>query len=198
MTDRSDQTDWQRSGDELNAPTPPTHRSLASGDLDSAWELDEFFQALGPVMRLPPKEKEPKPAERRAKVPTGRRRPRVLILTAVTLLMVGAFQAPLVGLLTRDGPVPDEFLGTWETSSQRYAERGFTITSDSLRLHLGPRGVASYPITGVRAKRTADSVLYTFHYRDGSSTLEMGLRMDPDSALRLGNLPAVLWRKVSR
>lgn len=195
MTDRTHQSGWQHAGDELNAPPPPAHRSLASGDLDSAWELDEFFQALGPVMGLPPKEKEPRPTQKRAKAATGVRRPRALIATAVTLLMVAAFHAPLIRLLMRNGPVPGEFLGVWRTTSPRYAERGFTITSDSLLLYLGPRGLASYPITGVRTKRTADSLLYTVHYLDGTSTLELGLRMDTDSTVRVANLPAVLWRK---
>ncbi len=198
MTDGSDQSDWQRSGDEVSPPPPPAHRSLASGELDNAWELDEFFQALGPVMRLPPKDKDPGPADRRAKVDTGPRRSRTLIFAAVSLLMAAAFQAPLLRLLTRDGPVPDEFLGAWETSSPRYAQRGFAITGDSLQLHLGARGLASYPITGVRTKRTADATLYVLHYKDGSSPLELGLRMDSDSTLRLANLPSVLWRKEHR
>jgi hypothetical protein len=178
----------------------PPSQGLGSGDLAHALELDEFFQALGPVMRLSPKdEEEPKKkpvAEATGKA--GSKRRKALVLAALLLLTGAAFQAPLTGLLTRDGPVPDEFLGNWETVSRRYADRGFAITSDTLRIRLGPSGIASYPITGFRATRTADSVLYTIHYQDGSALMELGLRVEADSTLRLAHLPGVFWQKESR
>jgi len=192
------QNDRQRAGDELNAPPSANHRSLASGDLASTWALDEFFEALGPVMRLPPKQKEPRPVEKRAEVAKGGRRPGVLISAAVTLLVVAAFQAPLLRLLSRDIPVPDEFLGSWSSASPRYLDRGFAITGDTLRLQLGPGKIASYPITGVRRVGTPDSARFTIRYRDGSSAQEMGLRMDQGVGLRLVNLPTVVWRKEGR
>jgi hypothetical protein len=121
-----------------------------------------------------------------------------LISTAVVLLVVGAFQAPLLHLLSRNIPVPDEVLGTWSSASPRYADRGFAITVDTLLLQLGPGKSASYPITEVRSVGSADSARFTIRYRDGSSLLEMGLRVDEDAGLRLANLPTVVWRKDGR
>ncbi len=191
------QNDWQRAGDELSAPPAP-HKSLASGDLASAMELDQFFQALGTVMRLAPKEEEPKPVEARAEVAKRERRPQALLVVAVLLLLAAAFQAPLLRLLSKDIPVPDEVLGSWSSASPRYADRGFAITVDTLRLQLGPGKSAAYPITGVRRAGTADSARFTISYRDGSSLLEMALRVDEEAGLRLANLPAVAWRRDGR
>lgn len=197
MNELPDHSAWQRAADDLT-PEPPVHRPLASGDLATSWELDEFFEALGPVMRLPPKEdtKRAEPVKATEKKPKRADRSRKLVLTAVLLLTLAAFQAPIVRAISRDRPVPDDFIGTWETTSRRYADRGFTITSDTLRLRLGLRRVAVYPISGVRITETGDSVVYAVRYKDGTATLEMDLRMDIDSTLRLANLPGVFWRKA--
>jgi len=192
-----DRNDWQRAGDEIIAPPAP-HRSLASGDLANPMELDEFFEALGPVMRLAPKEEEPKPVETRAEVAKRDRRPRALVAAAVLLLLGAAFQAPLLRLLSRDISVPDEVLGTWSSSSPRYADRGFAITVDTLRLQLGPGRSKSYPITGVRRASATDSARFTITYRDGPSLLEMPLRVDEEAHLHLANLPAVSWQRDGR
>jgi hypothetical protein len=192
-----DHNDWQRAGDELSAG-PVIHRPLASGELANTWALPDFFEALGPVMRLPPKEKEPEPVKMRAEVAKRDRRPRVLIFAAVLLLVMAAVQAPLLRLLSRNIPVPDEVLGTWSSASQRYADRGFAITVDTLLLQLGPGKSASYPITEVRRIGSTDSARFTIRYRDGSSLLEMELRVDEDAGLQLANLPTVIWRKDGR
>lgn len=174
------------------------HRPLASGELSTAWELGEFFEALGPVMRLPPKDDEHSAAPARStKTAPAKRRPYMLTIVAVVVLATAAFQGPLMRALFQDTAVPDEFLGRWETTAPRYADRGFTLTRDTLLLRLGSHGRASYPVSGVRVTESGDSVLYTVHYKDGSATLEMGLRMEADSTLRLANLPGVFWKKAS-
>lgn len=199
MMDNPGETDRRRAGDEPSAEPAPAHRALASGELATAWELDEFFQALGPVLRLPPKEAEPKPVkEKQAAIAKSVRRRRLLIRAAATVLTIAVFQAPLLRLLTPDLPVPDEFLGAWRTSSPQYADRGFALTGDTLRLQLGPGRTASYPITGVRRLGTADSASFMIAYLDDSSPLEMGLRMDEDVGVRLVNLPGIVWHKEGR
>ncbi len=197
MMDDLNENGWQRAGDEITAPPAP-HRSLASGDLANAMKLDEFFDGLGTVMRLSPKEEEPKPVETRAEIEKRDRRPRALISAAVVLLLIAAFQAPLLRLLSKDSPVPDEVLGTWSSASPRYADRGFAITVDSLRLQLGPGKSATYPISGVRRAGSADSARFMISYRDGPSLLEMALRADGEGRLRLANLPAVTWQRDGR
>jgi hypothetical protein len=197
MKSESGASGWQRAGDEISPDPAPGHRALASGELSTAWELDEFFQALGTVLRLPPKSTGP--AGEHEVVPKGARSPRrpmKLVLAALGLLALAAGHEPLLRLLTHDRRVPDAFYGRWETRAEKYAGRGFIMSGDSLRLEQGAGRMAVYPIDGVLRNAVADTVWYTVRYRDGASLLEMGLRLETDSTLRLANLPSVLWSRV--
>jgi hypothetical protein len=184
-------------GDGPGESVTGSYRSLASGDLKSPWQLGEFFDALGSVMRLPPKAPRPTAVEKPVAPATARRRSRLLIPVAVGLLAIAVLQRPLLRLISSDLPVPEELLGNWITDSPRYADRGFVITRDSLRLQLGPQLSATYPITRVRRAGTADSTRYTISYRQGDTEVEMGLSVDPDVGLRVANLPSVTWRRGS-
>lgn len=189
--------DGEPQGDGPSESVTGGYRSLASGDLKSTWQLGEFFDALGSVMRLPPKlQHRAVAAVPVAPAATGRRS-RFLIPVAAGLLAIAVLQRPLLRLLSSDVPVPEGLLGSWTTDSPRYADRGFFITSDSLRLQLGPQLSATYPITRVRRSGPADSAGYTITYRQGDTEVEMGLRVDPEAGLRIANLPAVAWRRGS-
>jgi hypothetical protein len=184
--------------DEISPDSAPSHRALASGELATAWQLDEFFHALGPVLRLPPKST-PVAGDHEvvAKGVGSTHRPVKLVVAALALLAAAAGRESITRLLTRDLPVPEAFYGTWETGAEKYAGRGFTMSADTLRLEQGAGRVASYPIAGVRRNAAADTVWYTVRYRDGASLLEMGLRLETDSTLRLVNLPSVLWSRAA-
>jgi hypothetical protein len=189
--------DGEPQGDGQSESVTGSYRSLASGDLKNTWQLGEFFDALGSVMRLPPKA--PRSAAAATPVVSARaaHRSRFLIPAAVALLAIAVLQRPLLHLLSPDVPVPEGLLGSWITDAPRYADRGFVITSDSLRLQLGPQLSATYPITRVRRAGTADSARYTISYRQGDTEVEMGLSVDPELGLRVANLPSVTWRRGS-
>jgi hypothetical protein len=203
MTPRAEE--WEERGespgDQLPGDGPPSpaepYRSLASGELSSSWELGEFFQALGPLMQLPPRGKGRKGVGPSALGPKSPPR-RGILVAAVLLLAAVMLQAPLLLMLNHEEAVREEVLGAWRTRDPRYAERGFVITRDSLCLIQGAATSSSYPVTGMRSTRAADSVVYIIHYRDGGLPLELGLHVAPDSTVLVANLPGVVWRKEGR
>lgn len=130
-----------------------------------------------------------------ARTATSRRIP-WLPLIAAGVMMLALVQDRRAGL-DSTGPVPLDFVGAWHTTAAAYQDRGFTITSDSLWLRLGPEVSIAYPLIGVRERRSPDGVVHTFVYGNSPSVLEMDLQMNPDSTIHLANTPSVLWRKAT-
>lgn len=174
------------------------YRPLASGELADAWELGEFFEALGPVMRLAPKDAEPAAATPRAGSRGGARRRTALLVGLAVALVAGAAGIPaLLSALQPDEPVPAGLHGRWVTTSERYADRSFELSETTLRLGLAQRDMA-YPIVGVRRRDSAGATLYAIRYRDAENVLELGVVIGADSVSRLRNLADVSWTKVPR
>jgi hypothetical protein len=192
MSEQHNSPEWQRAGDEIPQP-PKRHRSLASGDLADAMDLREFLTALGPVMRLPRKEGEG-PEDPAPKGPARQSR---LLVAALAVVILGAAWVLLSRWNPGEQAVPEAVLGTWTTSSTRYADRGFVITADSLYLRVGGGQTVAHPLDGARRGRGADSALVTLHYRAGGEILEMGLRLGPEH-VTLANLPEVTWKREAR
>jgi hypothetical protein len=161
--------------------------------LSDSWDLGEFFEALGPVMRLPPKEEE----EDEARMPSARsaRRTRWLVVLALVLVLGVAGAGPLWRALRPSLPVPAGLIGTWTASADRYAGRSFELSATTLDLRPGGQP-AVYPIVELRRRDSSSAHAYTLRYQDGSSTLEFGFAIGPDSLVRLRNLPGVEWKKA--
>lgn len=173
--------------------TPRKYRPLGSGELTDSWELGEFFEALGPVMRLPPKEPEGR-AGRIASRPTARRAG-ALVLLAIALVLGAVGAVPLRRALQPSLPVPAGLIGTWGAAAEPYAGRSFELSGTMIDLRLGS-GSEIYPIVELHRRDSANAQAYTLRYRDGESTLEFGFAIGPDSVVRLRNLPRIEWRKV--
>jgi hypothetical protein len=173
------------------------YRSLKSGELADAMKLDHFFEALGPVMRLPPKDDEdPEPRAVRRAGSSGRRTA-ALAGIALTLVTIAAGAPAILRALQTTESVPPGLHGSWSTVARRYAGRSFDVSDSTLRLGLGGRDV-TYPIAGVASRDSADAAIYTIRYRDGETELEFALAIGPDSVAMIRNLPDVGWRKVVR
>jgi hypothetical protein len=179
----------QPAGDEPS-PTPQRPpRSLAGGGLVHSQEFLESLAALGTMMRSSPE------AVKRRDPP---RRSFVLLIAAGVVLLLALGRDPMWRPWWERGSVPEVFHGRWTTSSERYVERGFVITRDSLQLLFGQgRGVV-YPIVRVSTRPRVDSTLFTFHYRDGALDLKLGLHLERDTTIHLQSVPMVAWRKESR
>jgi hypothetical protein len=172
-----------------SAPPPPA-------DERSAASQRELLAALNEVTCALPEEGAGQATA--AKKQTGPRRSWLLLIALVGVLLLVIVRTPLGSPDPTYEPVPEAFLGTWTSAAERYADRGFVITSDTLWLRLGEEQSIAYPILGVNRNRNADSSLFTFHYRDGASSLQLGLRMSRDSTVHLANLPTVDWKKEPR
>lgn len=188
------QNEWRFAGDDVTPAEPSVHRPLSSGDLASVWEMDEFFEALGPVMRLPPKEDEP-PAPIAAR---GGRQPRFLVMLAVAMMLGAAAWGLFQALVSRSERLPAELVGKWRTTSRAYAGRMFEITGDTLRLQLGADSVVSHPIVGVHSKKQDGVTWYAITYGAGADLSDIALGLDPDSTIHIVHQPAVSWRKAGR
>jgi hypothetical protein len=189
-------TDGQRfpSADLSTGASPDRHRALGSGELAAAWQLDEFFLALGPVMRLPPKDADTSDP-RLQSAASPRRRPMVLTAVAVALAVAATGPSLLSGAFEHTQQVPSGLHGRWKTAAERYADRSFEFSADSLRLGVGGHD-ATYPIARVRHRDSSDAVVYTIEYRDGQSELEFALAIGPDSVAQIRNLPGLGWRRA--
>lgn len=171
------------------------YRSLRSGELADAMELGEFFQALGPVLRLPMNDGKSEVAARKRSVAAKRRRTGVLACVAVALLAGAALAPALLRALQPEEPVPAGLHGLWVARAPRYAGRTFDLSDSTLRL--GVRGhEASYVVVDARRRDSADATLYTIRYRDDDAMLELGVIVGPDSVVHLRNLADVAWTRA--
>ncbi len=162
---------------------------IAAGQLVHNREFVEFMGRLDQEMRLSAERVERKPVlSRSAK----------LVIAAVLALMLALGKGTLWSRWSDYGATPNDLLGAWRTSSDRFQDRGFVIMSDSLQLRLGEGQSATYPIAGVRRGRGVDRNLFTLHYRDGSLDLQLGLWMKRDTIVYIVNLPGIAWTKESR
>jgi hypothetical protein len=180
------------------APPPPTGDSagsqrpaqpVAAGQLVHKREFVEFLGRIDQEMRLSAERVERKPVLGRSAK---------LVIAAVLALMLALGKGTIWSWWSGYGPLPYELEGSWGTSSDRFQDRGFVITRDSLQLRLGAGQSATYPIAGVRRGRGVDRNLFTLHYRDGNLELQLGLWMKRDSIVYIPNLPGIAWTKESR
>ena len=164
------------------------HRPVAVGGLVHSREFLELLAGLRPLIRQPSA-----PATKSR----GKHRSSRLLIAALLVLLSALGWGPAWSWWSAHGSTPGELVGTWTTTSARFADRGFVVTTDSLRLFLGPERSSTYQIAGVGKRSRPGWTLYTFHYRDGGSPLELKLWMGTDSTVHIANLPGVVWKKVS-
>jgi hypothetical protein len=192
--DSSDRDGWRFAGDEVSPEQPVAHRPLSSGDLANSWGLDEFFEALGPVMRLPPKEDEAPVA-----APSKKSRKPQFLVTLALIMLLGATGWSLIQMvMSRSERLPLAFTGKWTTANHAYADRMFEITGDTFRLQLATDSIASYPIIGVHSREQDGVRWYTIAYGTRADRSEIVLGLDPDSTMHIAHQPAIAWRKVTR
>ena len=188
------------SADPSNFPTPPAGRDspgsqradrpVAAGQLVPNPELAEFMGRLGLLKHSSAEPVEETPGPRRSVRP-------VIAAALVLILLLG--KGTFWSWWSDSGPIPNQLLGAWKTSSDRFKDRGFVIMRDSLQLRLGERQSVTYPIARMRSGGGVDQNLFTFDYRDESNLeLQLSLYMKSDSVVYLANLPDVVWTKESR
>lgn len=190
----------------VTQPTPgiDRHRSVADGELATAWTLKEFFSSLNSVMRLPTRaRRNEKPKADAAAAPAGTPglHPglyRFFLYAGGALVVAVLVVKPLIGLLTESGHaslVP--VAGVWEAGKGKHAGRKFEVTDSAVVFHTGDRATdyTWHRVQAVKVKQLGDSSLYTVKYEEGKGTVDLTFWYIKGAkpGLRLKNQPAVLW-----
>ena len=118
-----------------------------------------------------------------------------LVALATTLVLAavlpGAFGPDI------DPAATNEIRGSWVTDAPTYAERGFDITGDSIRLYQGGGIRVRYPIRAIERIERDDRIEYTVTYE--SIVQEFDFRFDYIPAdqpiIRLPRQPQVVWTR---
>jgi len=184
---------------------PEKHRSVADGELATAWTLKEFFHSLNSVMRLPSR------ARRKAEPGTdgGFSMPGVrpwmsrTVLAGGVVAVVGVFVVrPLMLWASRAGHASlTPVVGVWEAGKGKYEGRKFEMSDSAVAFHTGDStDYTWHRIQEVRVKGVADSVLYTVRYLEGEKTADLTFWYHPHPApmIRLKNQPTVVWNRTSQ
>jgi hypothetical protein len=186
------------------------YRSIADGELATAWSLRDYFGSLNTVMRLPPKvrlkiEKAAKQTPGgeqvlalldRVKIPTG-------WLVAGFLLAVGVLVVrPIVLDATGAGAATlTQVHGVWQAGKGKYNGRTFEITNEIIAFGNGEKNASysTHKIEKVRAKSAADSTLFTVNYLAEGKTSEFAFWYygGPAPVIRFKNQHDVIWRKTA-
>ncbi|MFN8580600.1 MAG: hypothetical protein U0163_06425 [Gemmatimonadaceae bacterium] len=178
--------------DRARAATGST--SIKDGDLRTPLPLDEFMLQLGTVMRLPPKPVETTPETPATTTRRGTRLWLPAAATAVALVVAATQLRP-----SAPAPVPQEIVGTWETSDPRYAGRQLVLTSESVIEATG-NGVLSQPerVSAVQAARRGDTLAVTItHEADGAvASLSLAHIAGFDEHIILRNPAGVSWYRA--
>lgn len=170
-------------GDESSAPS-----QKPAGAFSGLAHSREFLETLAAVGQARSSEEAAKPKSR------PQRSLLLAIAALVALLLVLAREQGWRPWWER-GSVPEVFYGAWATSAERYADRGFVITRDSLQLLIGPGRGFTYPILGISGNPRRDATQFTVRYRDGGQDLTLRLHLEPDTTIHLASLPMVAWTK---
>ena len=184
---------------------PGKHRSVADGELATAWSLKEFFHSLNSVMRLPTKARRKTEEARTSGFSMPGVRPWMskMVLAGGIVAAVGVFLVrPIVLWASRAGHASlAPVVGVWEAGKGKYQGRRFEMSDSTVAFHTGD-SASTYTwhrIQEVKVKPFADSALYTVRYLEGEKTADLSFwyRGNPAPAIRLKNQPTVVWSKTA-
>lgn len=200
---------------ESNSQLPPPgrrtpHRSLADGELATAWTLQDFFSNVNTVLRLPSRPK-PKPEEAaEEREATGRqlpslaevRIPRGVIVAGAVAVVAVVVVRPLLSSMSTVETVPLERAhGVWMAEGGRYTGRMFELSQNTIAFRTS-RDAPDYTwhkIDDYRTRTAGDSTLFTVLYEEEGKKAEFGFWMVPqrkDTLIRVVHQVNVVWKKT--
>jgi hypothetical protein len=198
-----------------SAGGPQLYRSVADGELKTAWTLSEYFASLNTVLRLPTRarrkqEETKKQAAAAAGVgaaPSAASGPRTMPLRPVLLVAAAVAVVVLVGQALRSGGGGGEVadltpaLGTWEAENGSYAGRTFELGPESIVFRTGASAtdLSRHKVMAASGKTVADSTLYTVRYDEQGRESEFSFWYVGGArpVIRLKNKPSVAWHKAT-
>ena len=184
-------------------PVPEPHRSLADGDLHTAWNMMDFFASLNNVMRLPDKVLA-RAAAKRKEAKAGEAPSFSIPKPAVFAMLVVSFcvlvGGPLLASLNNgDGGDLEPAFGVWNAGSGRYAGRVFELTDSTVAFSTSANGdLQRYRIDLVRTVGAGDSTLYIVTYKAEKGTSDFAFwLLPPGGLIRFKNSPETVWTRTA-
>jgi hypothetical protein len=185
-------------------PPPEKHRSLADGDLNTAWSMVDFFGSLNSVMLLPEKVVARAAARRRdaqAGDPPRFRIPKPILFAMLLLSACVLIGGPLLAALDRGDGVEqlEPAFGVWSAGRGRYVGRVFELTDSTVAFNTSAKGeFQRYRINLVRTQGAGDSTLYivTYQAEKGTSDFAFWL-LPPGGLIRFKNTPETVWTRTA-
>jgi hypothetical protein len=115
------------------------------------------------------------------------------VVILVALVIVG------LRFMPKNGTVPAELLGTWETEYPSHAEHPMEIATETVRFHTA-EGWMAYAIVQVQSRDEESRVWYRFDYEAEGEEFELTFYYyaPPDERLQFENQPHLEWRKTER
>ncbi|HWA58860.1 MAG TPA: hypothetical protein VG692_16495 [Gemmatimonadales bacterium] len=186
------------------AGEPEKHRSVADGELASAWTLKEFFGALNTVMRLPARARRKKETAKaegagsRIAFGLSPALSRFVLVGGGIVVVAVTIVKPLIDWATDSSHASlTQVAGVWEAGKGKHQGRHFEVTDSAVVFHTGdsPTDYTWHKVQQVKVRSVGDSTLYTVTYEEGKRTADLAFwyYQRPAPAIRLKNQPAVLW-----
>ncbi len=189
-------------------PRDGGYRSIADGELATAWSLKEYFGSLNTVMRLPGKvRRRVEKVEQQIQAKVGLKLPDIPVprgtVTAAILLSLAVFvvRPMLLSGSTEEVVSLKSTFGVWEARNGKYAGRMFELGENSIAFRTSSQSpdYTWHRITDVRSRPVADSTLFTVVYDEDGKQAEFAFWYVPAGkapTIRLKNAADVAWIKT--
>ena len=95
---------------------------------------------------------------------------------------------------------PNELVGVWKSSAQKYADRFITIDTDTITFGIGGGNVEIYTINKIKKTSVEGSILYTIYFEDGEGVwYKFAFYYSPKDGgeFRKKNQRQIVWKKQS-
>ena len=94
---------------------------------------------------------------------------------------------------------PNELVGVWKTSAQRYNDRFFEIDIDTITFGTGGENFETYAIKKVKKKVSPEEggILYTIYYEEEGEVYTFAFFYTParEGTISLKNQRGIMWTK---
>lgn len=189
-------------------PQDSGYRSIADGELATAWTLKDYFGSLNTVMRLPAKvRRKVEKVEKQVEAKLGLKLPDIEVPKGVVplalVLTIGVFVVrPIMANATSGTEVQvDVAFGVWEAANGKHAGRMFELGENSIAFRTSSQSpdYTWHKVTDVRSRQANDSTMFTITYDEQGKRAEFAFWYVPrggEAVIRLKNTPEVRWKKT--
>ena len=113
-----------------------------------------------------------------------------------TLLLLAALGGCQYGGETT---IPAELHGVWKASQQKYADRFFELTPNTVSVGIGKGNKETYAVRRIKKAREGDKTLYAIHYTDSEgleSKIFLAYEPQGGGLIRFRNQKETAWKRA--